>query len=380
MSKGWMILIVLWAALAGCAPRPTQQPTAQISGLPAAAGSFQRAVGERVFIFPGDHGAHPAFQTEWWYYTGNLHTPDGRQFGFQLTFFRRALPPDPAGTARASDWAAGQVYLAHFALADVQGKSFRYFERFSRGAAGLAGAVGLPAYQVWLDNWSVAQSGEGSYRLKAAAEDITLDLALDDRKGPVLQGVNGYSQKGAEPGNASYYYSQTRLVSSGRLALGGQSYSVDGLSWMDHEFFTSALAKEQVGWSWFSMQLDDGSELMVYTLRRADGSADPFSSGTLVRKDGSTRRLARDDFKITETQTWRSPHSGVVYPAGWVVEVGGEELRLEIRPLLADQELRVSFTYWEGAVQIVGERAGQAVKGGGYVELTGYAQSMQGQF
>jgi predicted secreted hydrolase len=379
------ILILLAVLLTGGAawlawPRTPALPAARLEGLaltPQA--GFSRASGPRSFSFPLDFGPHPDFQTEWWYYTGNLAAPDGRRFGYQLTFFRRAILPAAEQAARTSAWATNQVYLAHFTFSDIQAGNFHYFEQFDRGAAGLAGAEGLPSFQVWLGNWSVSQTGAQTYRLAAQQGGITLALELVDRKGPVLEGIDGYSQKGADPGNASYYFSQTRLDSSGTLAVGEKSFAVQGSSWMDHEFSTSALAPDQVGWDWFALQLDDGSELMVYTVRKADGSVDPYSQGMLIAADGSHRRLTRDDFTITILEHWQSPHSAAIYPSGWRVEVPSAQLDLMVRPRLADQELRVSFTYWEGAVQIEGARAGKPVSGSGYVELTGYQESMQGQ-
>jgi predicted secreted hydrolase len=216
--------------------------------------------------------------------------------------------------------------------------------------------------------------------MRAAQEGLALDLTLVEHKGPILHGNRGYSPKGPMPGNASYYYSLTRLETSGTVQVGDTSYQVSGLSWMDHEWSTSGLSADQVGWDWFSVQLDDGSELMVFQLRKADGSIDPFSSGTYVAEDGSTRHLARDAFEIRVEDTWRSPHTGAIYPARWTVTVPVVDLVLEIEPHLADQELTVAYSYWEGAVRIEGERAGQAVRGNGYVEMTGYAGSMQGQF
>ena len=199
--------------------------------------NYSRADGARPLTFPADHGPHDDFQTEWWYYTGNLQTSDGRHFGYQLTFFRRALIPPAQRHERQSDWATDQAYMAHFALSDVAtnvaGKHFQSFERFSRGAVGLAGAQAAP-FQVWLEDWRVGQVGPNVYRLLAAQQDITLDLTLTDGKGPILQGDRGYSQKGADPGNASYYYSLTRLASSGTVRVGDVSYQVNGLSWMDH--------------------------------------------------------------------------------------------------------------------------------------------------
>ena len=258
-------------------------------------------------------------------------------------------------------------------------KRFQSFERFERGAAGLAGAKASP-FDVWLDDWSVEQVEPNVYRLRASQGDLALDLQLQDRKGPVLQGDQGYSQKGPDPGNASYYYSLTRLETSGTVRVGEAAYQVNGSSWMDHEWSTSYLTGNQVGWDWFALQLNDGSELMMFQIRRADGSVDPFASGTLVAPDGTTRRLSRDDFQITIGATWRSPRSGATYPAAWTIKVPSADLTLDVKPYLADQELNLSFTYWEGAVQIRGEHAGRAVSGSGYIEMTGYAGSMAGQF
>lgn len=296
-----------------------------------------------------------------------------------MTFFRSALIPQALVPQRPSDWATSQVYMAHFALSDIEGEDFQAFERFERGAAGLAGAQTEP-YRVWLEDWEVSETAPGEYKLYASREGITVDLTLRDEKGPVPQGDQGYSQKGPEPGDASYYYSQTRLESEGRITVGGKNYGVSGLSWKDHEYSTSALSEGQVGWDWFAIQLGDGSDLMVYQLRREDGSVDPFSSGTLVRPDGSTLHLDSSDFELHPQGTWLSPHSGAEYPAGWVVDVPRIGLRVNVRPLLSDQELNLSFIYWEGAVTVSGEYQGQAIGGQGYLEMTGYAASMEGEF
>jgi predicted secreted hydrolase len=361
---------------------------------------FSRAEGPAPFEFPADHGPHADYQTEWWYYTGNLQSGDGQRFGYQLTFFRRALIPPTLRQERASDWAADQVYMAHFALTDVADQRYYAFERFSRGAAGLAGAEATP-YRVWLEDWQVeaappplAASGAGAsaqerggdapvnsdtYRMRAAQGEVSLDLTLTDQKGPIFHGDEGYSPKGPGPGNASYYYSLTRLASSGTIQIGDNLYEVDGLSWMDHEFSTSVLTDDQLGWDWISLQLDDGSELMVFQIRKEDGSIDPFSSGTFVAPDGSTRHLHAADFEIQVEDTWRSPQTGGVYPSRWTVTVPALDLTLRIKPHLANQELNLSYSYWEGAVQAEGDRAGAAVRGNGYIEMTGYAGSMQGR-
>jgi predicted secreted hydrolase len=379
------IILLLLALPIILARRETPKVRSQLIAAASESTGFARVEGPRRLVFPADHGPHNDFQTEWWYYTGNVQTSDGRHFGYQLTFFRRALVPPAERQPRSSAWATDQVYMAHFALADVAGKRFQSFERFERGAAGLAGAKASP-FDVWLDDWSVEQIEPNVYRLRASQGDLALDLQLQDRKGPVLQGDQGYSQKGPDPGNASYYYSLTRLETFGTMRVGDASYQVNGSSWMDHEWSTSYLTGNQVGWDWFALQLDDapsgegGSELMMFQIRRTDGSIDPFASGTLIAPDGTTRRLSRDDFQITVGATWRSPRSNATYPAAWTVKIPSADLTLDIKPYLADQELNVSFTYWEGAVKIIGEHAGHAASGSGYIEMTGYAGSMGGQF
>jgi len=385
MKKPLLLLLALITGIAITAlamrSRTTQPPIQSqlIAPQPDTSG-FARATGPIDLAFPADHGPHPDYLTEWWYYTGNLETADGQHFGFQLTFFRRALaPPDPNAPPRASAWAADQVYLAHFALTDANGQSFQAFERFARGAAGLAGAQADP-YRVWLEDWFVEQTAPGVYRLFAAQDGLQLDLTLTDAKGPILQGDRGYSQKGPQPGNASYYISQTRLQAGGSVQTPRGAFQVSGLAWMDHEFSTSALSEGQIGWDWFSVQLDNDIELMFFYLRREDGTIDPFSSGTIIYPDGSTRPLTRQDFSITVLDTWRSPRSGAEYPARWQVDIPSENIRLNIQPWLADQELNVSFTYWEGAVRVTGVYAGQPVTGNGYVEMTGYAGSIAGEF
>lgn len=363
-------------------PRPETAVQAQVIGMetPPSSSDFDRVTGPRELIFPRDFGPHPDFQTEWWYYTGNLAGEDGRRFGYQLTFFRRAVRPVVERLDRSSDWATEQVYMAHFALTDVNGRAFYANERFERGAAGLAGAQGEPFYRVWLRDWQVEQTGVNTYRLRASEETLSLDLELVDRKGIILQGDQGYSQKGPEPGNASLYFSQTRLESRGTITLGQQIHQVSGLSWLDREISTSALGPGQVGWDWFALQLDDGSELMVYTLRQADGSIDAFSRGMVIDPEGRTIFLGQDDFRLDPQSTWRSPHSGGDYPSSWLIEVPGYDLNLRVSPLLADQELKLSFRYWEGAVKVSGSRAGNEVSGFGYAELTGYVQSLEGGF
>lgn len=333
---------------------------------------YARAFAPRPFVFPADHGPHPEYRQEWWYFTGNLATPEGRRFGFQLTFFRTALTPAPA--ERASAWAADQAYMAHFTLSDIEAGRFHAFERFSRAALGLAGASAQP-FRVWLEDWSAQGTGDDAalpMRLRAAQDGVAIDLILDSLKPPVLQGDRGLSQKGPAPGNASYYYSLTRMPTRGTVRIGSESFQVEGSSWMDREWSTSALSGDQVGWDWFALQLSDGRELMYYQLRRRDGSADPFSSGVLVQADGAGRRLAPQEVELGVAGHWQSPRTGVRYPSRWTIHIPAEELELEVVPRLAGQELDLAVRYWEGAVQARGTARGRPVTGQGYVELTGY--------
>lgn len=381
----WIVLVLLIAAGALLLWRERGQPAVQarVQGAAQAADAsgFVRAARGQPLSFPADYGPHPDFQTEWWYYTGNLTGEDGRHFGYQFTIFRRAMQPPADRAERPSDWGADQVYMGHFAVTDAAGGRFHSFEKLARGAADLAGAQAEP-YAVWLEDWRVEDvpGQPGVTHVQAAAGDVAIDLLLADTKGPVLQGDQGYSQKGPDPGNASFYYSLTRLATEGTVTVGGTAYPVEGLSWKDHEYSTSALASNQVGWDWFAIQLDDDTELKAFHIRQSDGSVDPFSAASFVDADGAVTHLSRDDFRIEVGKTWRSPRSGGEYPAQWTLTVPSLDLRLELEPWLADQELNVSYNYWEGAVRVSGERAGQPVSGNGYVEMTGYAGSMQGQF
>lgn len=323
-----------------------------------------------MFHFPEDHGPHPEYRSEWWYFTGNLTAPAGRPFGFQLTLFRFALAPTPSD--RSSAWAAGQVFMGHLALTDPQSKRFHAFERLSREALGLAGARAEPT-RVWLEDWVVEGRADGGFRIAAFAGEVGIDLDLRAMKPVVLQGEDGLSQKSAQPGNASYYYSLTRMEARGAVRALGPELPVNGLVWMDREWGTSALGPNQVGWDWFALQLDDGYDLMFYQLRREDGTADPFSKGAWVDPAGSYRPLRAEEVTVKVLGDWRSPRDGARYPARWRLLVPSAGLDLEVRPLIPDQELHLSVRYWEGAVQVTGTRADQRVAGRGYVELTGYA-------
>lgn len=326
----------------------------------------------RDFIFPRDHAAHPDYRIEWWYYTGNVATADGRALGFQLTFFRTGVKYRPENP---SPWAVRDLYMTHFAVSDVAQRQFHSFQRLNRAGAGWAGAL-ADRYRVWNGNWEVRLEPSGVHRLQAEEEGVRIDLALRSLKPPVVHGEGGISQKGPSRGNASYYYSLTRMATEGTVTVGGRSHAVSGLSWMDHEFSTSFLEPGQQGWDWFAIQLDDGRELMIYRMRQEDGSADRFSSGTLVGRAGETRPIRSEEFQLVPGRRWTSPSSGAVYPVAWQVLVPSCGLRLTAEAAFADQEMRTSETtgiiYWEGSIRVAGFADGAPVAGLGYLEMTGY--------
>jgi predicted secreted hydrolase len=337
---------------------------------------YARATQPMQFEFPRDHGAHPEFRNEWWYFTGNLDAANGRRFGYQLTFFRSALSAH--APARASAWAGNQAYMAHFTITDAAGKRFRAFQRFGRGGLALAGARAQP-FAVWLDDWSVKSESAGTFPLHAQVEDsdVAIQLMLEQGKPITLEGDAGLSRKGPEPGNASYYYSLTRMPTRGTIRIGAQNFAVTGSSWMDREWSTSALGVGRTGWDWFALQLDDGADFMFYQLRRTDGSTDPFSAGTLIEPTGEAKKLTASAVRIRALDSWKSPLGGA-YPSRWHIDIPGDSLSLDITPILADQELNLWVRYWEGAVDVRGSRAGKPLTGRGYVELTGYGSNTSG--
>ena len=346
---------------------------------------FPKVLSPRAFSFPADHGPHPEHRLEWWYYTGNLETETGRHFGYQLTFFRMSLSPQPV--KRVSKWGT-QAYLSHFALTDVENQRFYAFERKSRGAVGLAGAQAHP-FGVWVENCFALDGselpkirpgvelaeGERMY-LSATEDEVAIDLMLARGKAPVPVGDKGMSRKSEEAGNASYYYSLTRMPTTGTIRIAGKTFQVRGTSWLDREWGSSLLGKDQAGWDWFALQLDDEREVMFYLLRQCDGGASPFSRGVFVRADGSSCPLTLEDIQIDVLNHWQSPISGTRYPARWRLHIPAEGLTLAIEPYLGDQELNLSMGwYWEGAVRVSGTNNGQPISGSGYVELTGFGKS-----
>jgi len=381
----WLVIGAMAVVLAGCmAPVPSRPVSASVvEAMNAPAGdSYAQARAPMALQFPRDHGPHPGYRTEWWYYTGNLTGPDGGQYGYQLTFFRTALAPELP--ARASTLATNQIYMAHFALTDGPRQTHEAFDRYSRGAGGLAGATSDPSYRVWVEDWNATEVEPGVTHLQAAAAGqdgpVAIDLTLRETRLPVAHGNQGLHQKGPEPGNASYYYSLVGLDTTGTITSAGQTIPVTGLSWMDHEFGTSALSGAAVGWDWFSLQLDNGAALMLYTIRTADGSPGPAVTGTLLWPDGSLpphagkMTITGTDFTVDPTGTWTSPTTGIAYPSGWQIALPALDIRLDLQPLVPDQEMDVNFVYWEGAVQATGQWQGQPVTGRGYVELTGYGE------
>jgi len=378
VRAAWLLLVLV--AMPSCgAPRGSREaPPVTLRLASPEPLAFARASVPRAFRLPDDHGPHFEFQTEWWYYTGQLRSEDGRRFGFQLTFFRRGLSPGPPPV---SGLATNQVYFAHFAVSDVAADRHASAERVSRGAAGLAGASGEP-FRVFVEDWTAdATSPDGGMlRLRARDGALVLDLELRATKPLVAHGDRGLSPKSGEPGNASYYVGYTRMTARGRVGTDGAGVAAAGEAWFDHEWSTSALGPNAVGWDWWSLQLDDGRELMLFEIRHADGRRGEASSGTLVEPDGRGRRLQPADFEVKVPRRWTSPHTRADYPAAWSIRVPSESLALDVEPLVADQEMRTSFVYWEGAVSLTGTSRGRPLGGQGYVELTGYARSMQGVF
>ena len=363
--------------LLSCAPATAPSAEVQVPIVtPTIPPGFVAADGSRPLTFPADFGAHPDFRTEWWYYTGNLQTPEGRHFGFELTIFRVGLLPPTVALPNDSDWSSRDVYFAHFAVSDIGSDHFYAFQRYSRPSPGLAGAQANP-YRVWLEDWNISERAPNVYQLQAQQEDIRLNLTLTDAMGVVLQGENGYSRKGKNATNASYYYSQPRLRAEGSIQLHGAWYQVSGLAWNDHEFSTGVLDESQIGWDWFSLQFEEGPALMLFQLRERGGGISDSASGTFIAAEGTSQSLHKSDFEITVLDEWRSPHTQGRYPSSWKIQIHNPGCLLEVKPWMVDQEINFPpITYWEGAVHFVGSCNGAPVHGNGYVELTGYAGSL----
>jgi predicted secreted hydrolase len=350
----------------------------------AYAGDYRPVTGPCDFVFPRDHGAHPDFRTEWWYYTGNLGTPAGKRCGFQLTFFRTQMSEpgsEKTWPKNPSAWRTKDLFLAHTALSDLETKRFHLDERVARSGARLAGVTqDNEATRVFLGNWS-ALIDPGGHRLKAPAREFSLDLLCKATKPLTAHGINGikgYSLKGKTLKSASCYYSYTRLEAEGSITLHGIAVPVSGTAWMDHEFSSAPLEVDLEGWDWFSLQFDDRTELMIYLLRQKAGGSSESSSGTFVKASGEALQLSHNDFQVEVLERWKSPHSGATYPSRWRVRIIPLNVELLVVPNLSDQELitekSTRITYWEGSVSVSGRSGQGPVSGVGYVEMTGYAK------
>ena len=381
LNKVSYLLVLMGFLLISCDPGPVGDASLPAAGPGSSRLSellrddstdqFPKAVEPREFRYPRDHGSHENYRNEWWYFTGNLDAKDGRRFGYELTLFRFSLTPDEP-EPRYSNWTTNQVYVGHFAVTDVQGKEFLVAQRYSRGSLGLAGAADSPV-RIWLDDWSIDVDDSGKHwRLVASDERIDINLVLTAVKPVVLNGARGLSQKSAEPGNASYYYSIPRLDTAGTVRVDDETFNVAGRSWLDREWGSSALSRDQRGWDWFALQLSDGSDLMFYTIRQNDGLPDEHSAGTLTGADGQIASLSMSDVSIEVLDTWDSERGGS-YPAKWRVDIPSRDLSVEVTPVLDNQELITNVRYWEGAVDVSGHSGSAPISGRGYVELTGYA-------
>lgn len=338
---------------------------------------YAKAFKARAFSFSLDHGPHNDFKTEWWYFTGNLESSSGREFGYQVTIFRNNIDPDFSASRETNNWKTNQIYMGHLGLSDIKSKKFYSQELFQRSAQGLAGAQAKPL-RVWLNDWSIEQKDPDKtfpVLIKAKMDDASLELELDPTKSFVLQGNKGLSQKSSEPGNASYYYSYPRMQTKGSLKIAGKSFEVNGQSWMDREWSTSALGDDQVGWDWFSLQLSDDHELMYYQLRKEEDNKeliDPYSLGSFSDPQSVKTQIKPEDISIEVLDHWTSSSTAKCYPSKWKIIIPKEELDIEINSLMNDQEHKFNYSYWEGAVSIKGKHLGKPIQGKGYVELTGY--------
>jgi predicted secreted hydrolase len=376
-------VLALLAALAALLPGGVSVASEKRIAATAPSEHFASAANPYAFVWPRDHAAHPAYRTEWWYYTGHVTTASGRRFGYELTFFRLGMRPgDPQPLANQSRWRGHELFPAHFALTDERGQTFFHSETFAREALG-EGFASASTLDVRSGNWTLRGAptrDRALERMTLSASAMTpegrnaIDFVQLPQKPAAIHGRGGVSRKAACASCASHYYSYTRLQTSGTLQFHGERFAITGLSWMDHEFGSGELESDQAGWDWFSIQLNDRRELMLYVLRQKDGRITPQSSGSLIERDGTVRALPLDAFNIVATGSWRSPHTGGTYPSGWRVRVARAGIDVTLVPTVLDQELATAsgVSYWEGAVDARDAVHGQSL-GVGYVELTGYA-------
>lgn len=346
------------------------------SVLIVAALAWTDAKADHAWSFPADHWAHHGYKTEWWYFTGHL----GERFAYQFTLFKVGLAEN---ATTSSEWSTDALVMGHAAITDVSTGEHRFAEVVQRVAPSLGGFGGYPEPRIaWCrapagtaGTWDLAWNGDGfDFSMRDSRQHFAFALSTHLEKPTVFEGPGGLSRKDAA-GSASLYYSQTRLATAGEVELDGVREPVRGSSWMDKEFGSGLLGKDQVGWDWFSLQLDDQRELMLYILRRADGSTD-WASGTLIDARGAVTYLGAPDFVVESSGRWESKASGAAYPARWHVTVPRQGITLDIAPLAAAQE-NVShevpgMAYWEGAVRIEGSATGR-----GFVELTGYGVTLK---
>ncbi len=329
------------------------------------------------YEFPRDHGNHADFKTEWWYFTGNLEAKDGREFGYQLTFFRQGVVQAGAAVAD-SHFATRDIKFAHFALSDISGQKFSFFQELSRGAFGEAGFE-QGSRLTWIKDWSVERVGDNGFRLVAKDGAVALDLNLASERGPVINGRNGVSQKADGEGRASHYYSLTRLVSEGVVRIGKDDFQVKGLSWFDHEWATNQLGENQAGWDWLSLHFSGGEDMMLFQLRKKDGGRDSHSSGTFIDAKGNSSEIAPDAFTMEPLRYWTSAVTKGRYPVEWKITIPSRKLAITVRAAQDNQELSLKpMGYWEGAVRVEGTLDGQPTQAKGYLEMTGYAGEIVG--
>ncbi len=360
-------IVVVLITLAGCGSEPVAQRNLTLLRLGSVLGetseSFSRAEEIREFRFPLDHGSHDSFRSEWWYLTAMLDDEDGSEFGVQFTVFRQALK---AQEVSSNPWQSVQVYLGHLALTDVASGTHREFQRVARGHPGLAGVSTRP-FAVWLDGWLLHAKDEAAslLELDARSKEFRIRLDLQPVKPVVLQGDRGLSHKG--PDQASYYYSMPRLAASGDLWIDERLHKVTGSAWFDHEWSTSVLGAEHAGWDWFALHFNDGTDVMVFRLRRKDGERDAYDQGVWVATDGTSRQLSAKDYRLTPLAFWRD-NDGVKWPIRWQLEL--DNRRLTIAAAIEDQRMDTALVYWEGLVHVRDATGAQI--GRGYMELTGY--------
>lgn len=322
-----------------------------------------------VLRFPADHGAHPAFRTEWWYVTGWLRTSAGEDLGFQVTFFRTRPPTDARNPSR---FAAGQILFAHAALSDSATGRMLHDERAARAGFGLAQASTADAH-VAIGDWRLLRKPEGTWTTRVNAKEFALALTFLQTQPPLAQGQGGYSRKGLRPEQASYYYSIPHLRVGGKVRRGGRTVAVTGEAWLDREWSSNYLAPNAQGWDWTGLNFTDGSSLMAFRIRRRGGGT-LWAGGSLRQADGTTTVLGPDDVRFRPLATWRSPATGAVYPVSQELSIRtkGRIVKWRLVPMFSAQELDTRRSglpvYWEGAVRTQGGR--------GYLELTGYNRAL----